>query len=136
MHYQSLLSSCCLIGAGLLCGQAHAADDATTACNAAISAYGAAAATGDPAKMAAVYAPDGEVVSPYGFISGHDALVKFYASFMKPGDKEGDTSTSARMIATWRCAPAAIRSRRPRPHPARKASGRRSSAKWTATGRF
>jgi uncharacterized protein (TIGR02246 family) len=99
MHYQSLFSSCCLIGAGLvLCGQAHAADDATTACNAAISAYGAAAATGDPAKMAAVYAPDGEVVSPYGFIAGHDALVKFYASFMKPGDKEVDTSTSARMI--------------------------------------
>jgi SnoaL-like domain len=99
MHYQSLFSSCCLIGAGLvLCGQAHAADDATTAYNAAISAYGAAAATGDPAKMAAVYAPDGEVVSPYGFIAGHDALGKFYASFMKPGDKEVDTSTSARMI--------------------------------------
>ena len=85
--------------AGLVfCGQAHAADDATTACNAAISAYGAAAATGDPAKMAAVYAPNGEVVSPYGFLAGHDALVKFYASFMKPGDKEVDTSTSARMI--------------------------------------
>ena len=42
--------------------------------------------------------PDGEVVSPYGFIAGHDALVKFYGSFMKPGDKEVDTSTSARMI--------------------------------------
>jgi uncharacterized protein (TIGR02246 family) len=99
MHYRSLVSSCCLIGAGLvLCGQAHAADDATTACNAAISAYGTAAASGDPAKMAAVYAPDGELVSSYGFLAGHDALVKFYASFMKPGDKEVDTSTSARMI--------------------------------------
>ena len=99
MHYRSLVSSVCLIGAGfVLCEQAHAADDATAICKAAISAYGAAAATGDPAKMAAVYAPDGEVVSPYGFIAGHDALVKFYGSFMKPGDKEVDTSTSARMI--------------------------------------
>jgi ketosteroid isomerase-like protein len=99
MHYRSPVSCVCLIGAGLvLCGEAHAADDATAVCNVAISAYGAAAATGDPAKMAAVYAPDGEVVSPYGFVAGHDALVRMYASFMKPGDKEVDTSTSARMI--------------------------------------
>jgi uncharacterized protein (TIGR02246 family) len=100
MHYRSLFSSSFLIGAGLvLCGPAQAADDATTICNAAISAYGAAAATGDPAKMAAVYAPDGEVVSPYGFVAGRDALIKMYASFMKPGDKEVDTATSARMIS-------------------------------------
>jgi uncharacterized protein (TIGR02246 family) len=99
MLHRSLVSSSCLIGAGLvLCGQAHAADDATAICNAAISAYGAAAASGDPAKMAAVYAPDGEWVSPYGFHAGHDALVKFYASFMKPGDRDVDTVTSARMI--------------------------------------
>ena len=99
MHYRSLLSSACLIGAGLvLCGPAHAADDAAAICNAAISAYGAAAATGDPAKMAAVYAPDGEVVSPYGFVAGHDALVKMYASFMKPGDKQVDTLASSHMI--------------------------------------
>jgi uncharacterized protein (TIGR02246 family) len=98
MHYRSLVSSSCLIGAALmLCGPAHAAD-ATAACNTAITAYGAAAATGDPAKMASVYAPDGEMVGPYGFVGGHDALVKMYASFMKPGDKEVDTSTSARMI--------------------------------------
>src|SRR5882757_29412 len=62
------------------------------------AAYGAAAASGDPAKMAAVYAPDGENVSPYGFVAGHDALVKMYASFVKPGDKSVDTLTSARMI--------------------------------------
>jgi ketosteroid isomerase-like protein len=99
MHYRSLVSCVCLIGAGLvLCGEAHAADDATAICNAAISAYSTAAASGDPAKMAAVYAPDGEVVSPYGFVAGHNALVKMYASFMKPGDKEVDTSMSARMI--------------------------------------
>jgi uncharacterized protein (TIGR02246 family) len=98
MDYRSLISSSCLLGASvMLCGPAHAAD-ATAACNAAISAYGAAAASGDPAKMAAVYAADGEVVSPYGFVAGHDALVKMYASFMKPGDKEVDTSTSARML--------------------------------------
>jgi hypothetical protein len=99
MHYRNLVSSSCLIGAGLILhGQAHAADDATAICNAAMSAYGAAAATGDPAKMAAVYAPNGEVVSPFGFVAGRDALVKMYASFMKPGDKEVDTATSARMI--------------------------------------
>jgi hypothetical protein len=81
MHYRTLFSSSCLIGGGpVLCGQAHAADDATAVCKAAISAYEAAAATGDPAKMAAVYAPSGEVVSPYGFVAGHDAVVKFYAS--------------------------------------------------------
>jgi uncharacterized protein (TIGR02246 family) len=97
MNYR-LISSSCLIGAGfMLCAPAHAAD-ATAACNAAISAYGAAAASGDPAKMAAVYAPDGENVSPYGFVAGHDALVKMYASFMKPGDKSVDTVTSARML--------------------------------------
>jgi ketosteroid isomerase-like protein len=97
MDYR-LISSSCLISAGvMLCGPAQAAD-ATAACNAAISAYGAAAASGDPAKMAAVYAPDGENVSPYGFVAGHDALVKMYASFMKPGDKSVDTLTSARMI--------------------------------------
>jgi hypothetical protein len=48
--------------------------------------------------MAAIYAPDGEAVSPYGFVAGDDALVKMYASFMKPGDKEVDTTTSARML--------------------------------------
>ena len=99
MLHRNLLFSSCLIGAGLmLCGPAHAADDAAAICNAAISAYGAAAASGDPAKMTAVYALDGELVSPYGFLAGHDALVKFYASFMKPGDKDVFTVASARMI--------------------------------------
>ena len=97
-HRPSLLSSYLISATLTLCGSAYAADDATAVCNAAISAYGAAAATGDPVKMAAVYSPDGEVVSPYGFAAGHDALVKMYASFMKPGDKEVDTSTSSRMI--------------------------------------
>ena len=45
----------------------HATYYFSDGCNAAISAFGATAATGDPAKMAAVYAPDGEVVSPDGF---------------------------------------------------------------------
>jgi ketosteroid isomerase-like protein len=82
----------------MLCGPAHAADDAAAICNAAISAYGTAATSGDPVKMAAVYAPNGELVSPYGVVAGHDALVKNYASFMKPGDKDVDTLTSSRMI--------------------------------------
>jgi ketosteroid isomerase-like protein len=98
MHYRSLVPSC-LIGAGLMLGgPVHAADDAAAVCKAAISAYGAAAASGDPGKMAAVFAPDGELVSPWGFVAGHDALVKTYASFMKPGDKEVDTQTSSRMV--------------------------------------
>jgi hypothetical protein len=87
-----------MIAGLLLCGQAHAADDATAICNAAITAYGAGIASGDPAKLAAVYAPDGELVSPYGAVAGHDALVKTFASYLKPGDKGVDTLTSARMI--------------------------------------
>ena len=31
-------------------------------------------------------------------VAGHDALVKTYASFMKPGDKDVDTLTNSRMI--------------------------------------
>jgi ketosteroid isomerase-like protein len=99
MLYRSWISSSCLISASLvLSGPTQAAEDATAICKAAISAYGAAAASGDPVKMAAVYAPDGELVSPYGVAAGHDALVKNYASFMKPGDKDVDTLTSSRMI--------------------------------------
>ena len=73
MHYRSLISFSCLIGAGvMLCGPARAADDATALCNTVASAYVAAAASGDPVKMAAVYAPDGENVSPYGVVAGHE----------------------------------------------------------------
>ncbi len=43
-------------------------------------------------------APDGQLVSPRGVASGHDALVKTFASYMKPGDKDVDTLTSSRMI--------------------------------------
>jgi hypothetical protein len=50
-----------------------------------------------PARLAAVFAPDGELVSPWGIASGHDAFVKVLASYMKPGDKDEDTLTSARM---------------------------------------
>jgi hypothetical protein len=99
MHYRSLVSSACLIGAGLvLCSPALAADDASAACNATNTAYLAAVPTGDPAKMAAVYAPDGEFVTPWGVTSGRDELIKSYASYMKAGDKQTDTLTSLRMI--------------------------------------
>jgi hypothetical protein len=99
MHCRSLISSAGLIGAGIMpCGLAHATDDATAICNGAITAYGDGIASGDPAKLAAVYAPDGELVSPYGAVAGHDALVKTFASYLKPGDKGVDTLTSARMV--------------------------------------
>jgi hypothetical protein len=99
MYYRSLVSSCFLIGAGIsFYAPAHAAEDAMAICKAAISDYGAGLASGDPAKLAAVYAPDGELVSPWGIVSGHDALVKNFASYMKPGDKGVDTLASARMI--------------------------------------
>jgi uncharacterized protein (TIGR02246 family) len=99
MLYQSLVSSACLIGAGLLyCGPARAADDAATICKATGSAYNAAVPTGDPAKMAAVFAPDGEVVTPWGLMAGRDAIIKYYASYMKAGDKQTDTFTSSRLI--------------------------------------
>ena len=97
MHCQTLVSSACLIGAGLtLCTPTRAAEDAAAICKATSGAY--VAATGDPAKMAAVYATDGEFVTPWGVIAGRDALIKFYASFMKPGDKHADTFTSSRSI--------------------------------------
>ena len=99
MLHRNLLSSSCLIGAALmLCGPARAEDTAATICNAMFSAYSAAAATGDPAKMVALLSPNGEVVSPWGYVAGHDALVKMYSSFMKPGDKEADSNTTARMV--------------------------------------
>lgn len=99
MSNRNLLSSSCLIGAALmLCGPARAEDTAATICNAAFSAYSAAAATGDPAKMVAIFSPNGEVVSPWGYVAGHDALVKMYSGFMKPGDKETDSNTTARMV--------------------------------------
>ena len=99
MHYRSLISFSWLIGAGLLlCGPAHAADDAAAICKASISAYGEAVTSGDAVKMAAVFAPDGELVSPYGIVAGRDALVKSYATFMKSGDKDVDTLSGSRMI--------------------------------------
>ncbi len=99
MHYPSLVSSACLIGAGLLlCGPARAADDASAGCNATNTAYLAAVPTGDPAKLAAVYAPDGEFVTPWGLMAGRDAIIKYYASYMKAGDKQTDTLTSSRLI--------------------------------------
>jgi ketosteroid isomerase-like protein len=99
MFHRNLVFSPCLIGVGLmLWGPTHAAEDAAAVCNAAVSAYAAAAESGDPAKMAAVFAPDGEAVSPYGLLAGHDTLVRFYSSFMKPGDKDVITVTSARVI--------------------------------------
>ena len=99
MHYPNLVSSACLIGASLmLCGPARAADDAAAGCNATNNAYLAAVPTGDPAKMAAVFAPDGEFVTPWGNMAGRDAIIKYYASYMKAGDKQTDTLTSSRLI--------------------------------------
>ncbi len=66
MLHRNLLSCSCLIGAALmLCGPARAEDTAATICNAMFSAYSAALATGDPAKMVALFSPNGEVVSPW-----------------------------------------------------------------------
>ena len=80
-----------------VCGSAHA-EDANAICKASMDAYGVATASGDAAKLAAVYAPDGELVGPYGIVQGRDALIKMFASYMKAGDKDEDTLTSARMI--------------------------------------
>jgi uncharacterized protein (TIGR02246 family) len=98
MYCRNLISYFCFIGVALLlCGPVHAADDAAAICNAVIGAYEAASVSGDPAKMAAVFAPDGKFVTPFGVLAGHDAVAKTYASFMKPGDKHVDTLTSTRM---------------------------------------
>ncbi len=99
MLYRNLVSTTCLVGVSVfVCGSAHAADDAAAICDAAVSAYEAGVASGDPGKLAATYAPDGELVSPFGVVAGHDALVKTFASFLKPGDKELETITSSRMV--------------------------------------
>ncbi len=99
MLYRNLFSCSCVISAALgLCGPALAEDTAATICNATFSAYSVAAASGDPAKMVAIFSPNGEVVSPWGYVAGHDALVKMYSGFMKPGDKETDSNTTARMV--------------------------------------
>jgi uncharacterized protein (TIGR02246 family) len=99
MDYRSLVSSIYLIGAGLvLCGPTHAAEDAAAVCKTTAGAYNAAVPTGDPAKMAAVYAPDGELVTPWGLMAGRDAIIKYYASYMKAGDKQIDTFTSSRLV--------------------------------------
>jgi uncharacterized protein (TIGR02246 family) len=82
----------------LLCGPARAGDDAAAACDATNKAYLAAVPSGDVAKMAAVFAPDGELVTPWGLSAGRDAITKYYASYMKAGDKQTDTLTSLRMI--------------------------------------
>jgi ketosteroid isomerase-like protein len=79
-------------------GAAHAADDAAAICNAAVKAYEAGVASGDPAKLAATYASNGELVSPFGVVAGQDALVKTFASFLKTGDKELETITSSRLV--------------------------------------
>jgi ketosteroid isomerase-like protein len=111
-------------------------NDATAICNAAITAYGAGIASGDPAKVAAVYAPDGELVSPWGVVAGHDSLVKTFASYLKPGDKGVDTLTSALMSGDVALCTGGYTFTPVSGDPARKASGPRSSAKWAASRRF
>jgi ketosteroid isomerase-like protein len=99
MWYRKPITSLCLVGtSAFVGGPANAADDATTICKAAVSAYEDGIASGDPVKLASTYAQDGELVSPFGVVSGHDALVKTFASFLKPGDKELETITSSRVV--------------------------------------
>ena len=118
-----------------VCGSAHA-EDADAICKASMDAYRVATASGDAAKLAAVYAPGGELVGPYGIVQARDALIKMFASYMKAGDKDEDTLTSARMIGDVRFAPAATPTRRRRrARRMRKAFGRRSLARSAASGR-
>ncbi|MBV8797121.1 MAG: nuclear transport factor 2 family protein [Hyphomicrobiales bacterium] len=86
----------CLLGT-VACGSAHA-EDATAICKASMAAYETATANGDAVKLAAVFAPDGELVGPYGVVHGRDALIKTFASYLKAGDKDEDTLTSAHML--------------------------------------
>jgi uncharacterized protein (TIGR02246 family) len=78
--------------------QAAAADDATSFCKAALSAFVAAIPSGDAAKVAATFTPNGEWVSPYGVLAGRDAIIKATGAWLKQGDKDDDTLISARMI--------------------------------------
>ena len=87
MLYRKLGSTSCLVAASVfLCGPAHAADDAAAICNAAISAYEAGVASGDPRQAGGhLRSPDGELVSPFGVVSGHDALVKTFGVVFQAG---------------------------------------------------
>ena len=131
------LTSACLHQrpASLGGGPALAADDAATICKAKAALSNAAVPTGDPAKMAAVFTPDGEVVTPWGLMAGRDAIIKYYASYMKAGDKQTDTFTSSRLIGDIALCTGTFSSRRPRATPTR-AIGRKWRERRAASGRF
>ena len=53
MRYWNLITSLCLVGTSAFVREpANAADDATTICKAAVSAYEVGIASGDPVKLA------------------------------------------------------------------------------------
>jgi hypothetical protein len=97
MHCRNLVISSCLAGVVALavCGPALAAEDAAAVCRLMGNAFEAAVATGDPAKLAATYAPDGQYVDESGVVTGREAITK---AGLPPGAKDVDTFTSSRMV--------------------------------------
>jgi ketosteroid isomerase-like protein len=81
-----------------LCGTANANDDAAAICKAAASAFEAAVASGNPYKLAATYAPDGEVVNLAGILSGPDEIAAVESTSVTPGAKATQNVLSSRMV--------------------------------------
>jgi hypothetical protein len=97
MHYRTIVSSSCLAGviALAVCGPALAVEDAAAVCRLVGSAFEAGVASGDPVKLAATYAPDGQYVNEMGITTGREAIVK---AGLPPDAKDIDTFTSSRMV--------------------------------------
>lgn len=86
------------LGLSVAGGAAGAADDANAICKTSMEAFMTATPTGDAAKVAANFTPNGEWVSPFGVLAGRKAITEGTATWARPGDKDADVLISARMI--------------------------------------
>lgn len=77
---------------------AFAQGDATSICRSFGDAYSAAAVSGDPAKVEALFAADGEWTAPQGIFKGPQALAAYISAFIKPGDGHVDKQVSGRRV--------------------------------------
>jgi ketosteroid isomerase-like protein len=96
------ITSCLLIAGATVTGVASspalAQDDPVTICNTAITAFEAAVASGDPAKVAARFTTDGTETTPFGIFQGPQAIAQFNAGSTKPGAKDSDTLKTAQRL--------------------------------------
>jgi len=77
---------------------AHAQSDPMAVCRANTAAWAAAVATGDPAKIGALFAPDAVWVAPEGTLQGGQEITRSAEGWLKPGAKHVGTATAARQV--------------------------------------